>query len=157
MPAAVARLKDLVADSDGLVIATPEYNGGIPGVAKNAIDWMSRPASDMARVFGGRPVALMGASPGAFGTVSSQNAWVIVLRRLSTELWGGDQLTVPRAHTLIDASGEFSDEKTLARIRTFMAGFAAHVGRVQKGRSLVPGRIDSEASGIEIGPSILLE
>ena len=70
-PGPVARLKDQIAAADGLLSATPEYNNGIPGVAKNAIDWLSRPAADIGRVFGGKPVALFGASPGGFGTVLS--------------------------------------------------------------------------------------
>ncbi|GAA0775754.1 hypothetical protein GCM10009434_24170 [Brevundimonas olei] len=58
-----------IDDDRGLLRFTPEYNHGIPGVFKNAIDWLSRPASDIDRVFCGRPVAILGASPGPFGTV----------------------------------------------------------------------------------------
>ena len=83
MPEAVVALKDLVAGADGLILFTPEYNNGIPGVFKNAIDWMSRPSTDIARVFGGRPTAILGASPGGFGTILSQNAWLPVLRTLA--------------------------------------------------------------------------
>ncbi|HSV58513.1 MAG TPA: NADPH-dependent FMN reductase, partial [Variovorax sp.] len=82
LPAPVKQLKDLIAQADGLILFTPEYNNGIPGVFKNAIDWLSRPSSDIARVFGGKPVALCGASPGGFGTILSQNAWLAVLRTL---------------------------------------------------------------------------
>lgn len=76
IPEAVARLKEAVAQADGLLLATPEYNNGIPGVFKNVIDWMSRPSRDIPRVFGGKPVALIGASPGPFGTLLSQSAWL---------------------------------------------------------------------------------
>lgn len=72
IPAAVSKLKDLMAAADGLVLATPEYNNGIPGVFKNAIDWASRPPADTRRVFVGKRVALMGASPGGFGTILSR-------------------------------------------------------------------------------------
>src|SRR4051812_8256433 len=68
IPAAVARLKDAVAAADGLLLVSPEYNNSIPGVTKNAIDWMSRPPADVPRVFRGKPVAIAGASPGGFGT-----------------------------------------------------------------------------------------
>ena len=54
IPQAVQTLKDMIADADGLLFVTPEYNNSIPGVAKNAIDWLSRPAADIARVFGGK-------------------------------------------------------------------------------------------------------
>lgn len=64
IPAPVAHLKDAIAAADGLLLVTPEYNNSLPGVAKNAIDWLSRPAADIARVFGGKPVAIAGVSPG---------------------------------------------------------------------------------------------
>ena len=88
IPAAVAALKDRIAGSDALLLATPEYNNSIPGVMKNAIDWLSRPAADTRRVFGGKPVALIGASPGGFGTILSQNAWLPVLRTLGAVVRG---------------------------------------------------------------------
>src|SRR3954447_25576888 len=66
IPEAVSTLKEAIAGADGLLLATPEYNNSIPGVFKNTIDWLSRPPSDIKRVFGGKPVALMGASPGGF-------------------------------------------------------------------------------------------
>lgn len=69
IPPAVQALKASLQAADGLLLVTPEYNNGIPGVFKNAIDWMSRPASDIPLHFGGKPVALLGASPGGFGTV----------------------------------------------------------------------------------------
>src|SRR3954469_1439969 len=71
LPARVVELKKKIADADGLLLATPEYNNSIPGVFKNAIDWLSRPASDIPAVFGRKPVAVIGASPGGFGTLSS--------------------------------------------------------------------------------------
>lgn len=74
IPEAVRVLKDAVASADGLLLVTPEYNNSIPGPFKNAIDWMSRPPKDMARVFGGKPVGLIGASPGRMGTISAQTA-----------------------------------------------------------------------------------
>src|SRR3546814_13980033 len=72
IPPAVAALKDAVATADGLLMVTPEYNNSLPGVFKNAIDWMTRPAADIARVFGGKPVAVIGASPGGFGPQRSE-------------------------------------------------------------------------------------
>ena len=83
--------------ADGVLLVTPEYNNSIPGVFKNAIDWLSRPAADIKRVFGGRRFAIIGASPGAFGTVLSQAAWLPVLRTLGTQLWSGGRIAVARA------------------------------------------------------------
>jgi len=78
-----------IAAADGLLLVTPEYNNSIPGVFKNAIDWLSRPPADISRVFGGKPVAIIGASPGGFGTILSQEAWLPVLRTLGTKPWFG--------------------------------------------------------------------
>jgi chromate reductase, NAD(P)H dehydrogenase (quinone) len=80
IPPAVTSLKEAIVKAHGVLLVTPEYNNGIPGVFKNAIDWLSRPAADIKRVFGGKPFAVMGASPGPFGTVLSQAAWLPVLR-----------------------------------------------------------------------------
>lgn len=125
IPGSVIELKDAIAASDGLLLVTPEYNNSIPGVLKNAIDWLSRPDTDIPRVFGGKPVALMGASPGGFGTVLSQNAWLAVLRTLGTQLWTERRLLVSRAHTLVDANGALSDSKTRDQVRAYVQGFAA--------------------------------
>src|SRR5438034_3900049 len=97
VPAVVATLKDRVAAADGLLLVTPEYNNSIPGVFKNAIDWLSRPPQDIPRVFGGRAFAIMGASPSAFGTTLSQAAWLPVLRTLGTQTWFGGRVLVARA------------------------------------------------------------
>jgi chromate reductase len=127
IPEAATRLKNVIAQSDGLLIATPEYNNSIPGVMKNAIDWLSRPPSDISRVFKGKMVALMGASPGAFGTVLSQNAWLPVLRTLGTDLWTGGRLTVARAGSVFDASGEIIDQTVREDLQRFVRGFAEYV------------------------------
>ena len=125
IPAAVAKLKDAIAAADGLLLVTPEYNNSIPGVLKNAIDWLSRPAQDAARVFRGKPVALMGASPGGFGTILSQGAWLPVLRTLGVELWSEGRLLVPRASSAFAPDGTLSDANVHEQLRRFMLGFAA--------------------------------
>jgi chromate reductase len=127
VPQLVSRLKDAITAADGLLLVTPEYNNSIPGVAKNAIDWLSRPPRDIARVFGGKPVAIAGASPGGFGTILSQNAWLPVFRTLGAELWSGGRLLVSRAGQAIDANGEITDAATRDNIRKFMEGFVAYV------------------------------
>lgn len=123
VPAAVANLKDLIAASDGLLLVSPEYNNSIPGVLKNAIDWLSRPPADIGRVFGGRAVAVMGASPGGFGTILGQNAWLPVLRTLGTEPWFGGRLLVSRAGGLFTTEGELTDAPTRENVRKFVLGF----------------------------------
>ncbi len=126
IPDAVATLKDLVAAADGVILFTPEYNNGIPGVFKNAIDWMSRPSTDIARVFGGKPFAITGASPGNFGTLLSQEAWLPVMRTLGTVPWFGAKLMVSRAGVVIQ-DGRIADEATENRLRDFVTGFSAFV------------------------------
>ncbi|WPE21085.1 NADPH-dependent FMN reductase [Shinella zoogloeoides] len=126
IPQAVARLKDQVAEADGVILFTPEYNNGIPGVFKNAIDWMSRPPADIPRVFGGKPFAIAGASPGNFGTLLSQEAWLPTMRTLGTVPWFGAKLMVSRAATVIE-DGRIVDEATERKLRDFIAGFAAFV------------------------------
>lgn len=125
IPPAVTRLKDAIAGADGLLLATPEYNNGIPGVAKNVIDWASRPPADAARIFSGKPVAIMGASPGGFGTILSQDAWLSVLRTLGTRPWFEGRLMVSRAGDLFDDQGRLTDDKTRQRLREFIAGFVS--------------------------------
>lgn len=132
VPLVVQRLKDAIAQAHGLLLVTPEYNNSIPGVAKNAIDWLSRPPADISRVFRGKPIALAGASPGGFGTLLAQNAWLPVFRTLGMELWSGGRLLVSRAASAIDASGDIADPAVRDSIRKFMEGFVAHV-RVRKG------------------------
>lgn len=127
IPKAAADLKARVLASDGLLLVTPEYNNGIPGVFKNGIDWLSRPPADIGKVFGGRPVAVIGASPGGFGTILAQEQWLPVLRTLGTRPWFGGRLMVSRAQQVFDASGNMTDEKVKAQLRDFIRGFAAFV------------------------------
>jgi chromate reductase, NAD(P)H dehydrogenase (quinone) len=127
VPAAVEALKDAVAAADGLILATPEYNNGIPGVFKNAVDWMSRPPADIGRVFGGRKVMLMGASPGGFGTILAQAAWLPVLRTLGCEVFPG-KVIVSRAGQAI-VGGRLVSEETRDLVAKRLGEFAAFLGR----------------------------
>lgn len=133
IPAAVARLKDAVATADGLMLATPEYNNSMPGVAKNAIDWMSRPPTDIGRVFRAKPVAILGASPGNFGTILSQSAWLPVFRVLGAEVWVGARFMLARANAVIGPEGQIADGPTRDLLAKFVEGFVDHV-RARKGQ-----------------------
>lgn len=129
LPAAVAQLKEAIVRTDGVLLVTPEYNNSIPGVFKNAIDWLSRPSADVKRVFGGRPFAVIGASPGNFGTTLSQAAWLPVMRTLGTQFWAGGRLMVSRAASVFDESGALTDTAVSEQLRQFLAGFVSFVQR----------------------------
>jgi NAD(P)H-dependent FMN reductase len=125
IPSVVTVLKDRLAAADGLVIATPEYNGGIPGVAKNVLDWISRPPADMARVTYGKSVALMGATPGGFGTAFAQAAWLQTLRTMRMRLWvEAGPFYVSRAPSSFDDAGRPTEELE-QRLRDYMAAYVA--------------------------------
>lgn len=106
IPEAAARLRRTLASADGLLIATPEYNGSVPGVLKNAIDWASRPFPD--NVLKGKPAAVMGASTGLFGAV-----WAQAETRKALQIAGADvldnEVPVGQAHTAFTKQGRLSD------------------------------------------------
>lgn len=130
VPAPVAELKERVVAADALLIATPEYNNSLPGVAKNAIDWLSRPVADIPRVFGGRVVGLIGASPGARGTFAAQIAWLPVLRVLGTRPWFGATLYVPHAARAFDAAGRLGEDDR-QRLRVYLEGFVRYIAQTR--------------------------
>jgi chromate reductase, NAD(P)H dehydrogenase (quinone) len=132
IPQAVATLKDAIVAADGLLLVTPEYNNSIPGVFKNAIDWLSRGPGGAKIAFGGKPIAIIGASPGGFGTILSQNAWLPVMRTFGADLWMGGRLLVSHADKAFDADGNLIDEKVKEQLAGFLAGFAAHVAAAGK-------------------------
>lgn len=126
LPDAVQALQAQLADADALLFVTPEYNNGIPGVFKNAIDWMSRGTG--LKLFKGKPVAVIGASPGGFGTTLAQAHWLPVLRTLGTRPWFEGRLMVSRAGQVFDDNGNLSDDKTREALRTFLSDFAESLG-----------------------------
>ena len=127
IPDAVVKLKERVVAGDGLLLVTPEYNNSIPGVFKNAIDWLSRPPADIPRVFAKRPVGVIGASPGGFGTLLSQTAWLPVLKTLGTAAYFGGRLQVSRADGVFDESGNLVDERIREQLKKYLAGFCEFV------------------------------
>jgi len=127
IPPAVTTLKDAVAAADGLLLASPEYNNSLPGVLKNVIDWLSRPSGDIARVFRGKPVAVMGASAGSFGTILAQDAWLPVLRVLGTQPWFGGRMLVSRAQNVFGSDGAIVDAAVQEQLQRFVHGFVGFV------------------------------
>jgi chromate reductase len=133
-PSGVTELKAALRAADGLLLATPEYNWGIPGFLKNAIDWASRPANDIPQIFGDLPVALVGAGGGG-GTRIAQNAWLSVFRYLKMRPWSAHTLYVDRASGRFDEHNRLSDEATREQLRAVVTGFASHCAEVPRTRA----------------------
>jgi len=130
-PEPVADLKRAIADADALLIATPEYNHGVPGVLKNTIDWLSRPPRGSA--LNGKPVALMGASPGVTGTARSQSQLRQAFVFTNSYAMPQPEVLVGRAHEKFDAEGRLSDEVTRKFIAQFLDQFVVWIGRFAAG------------------------
>jgi NAD(P)H-dependent FMN reductase len=126
-PRAVAALKERVIAADGVLLVSPEYNNAIPGVFKNAIDWLSRPSADIGKVFGGRPFGVIGASAGRGGTNLAQLAWLPVLRTLGTLPWFGGRVAVASSSKVFDERGEIVDGMVREQVEKYLAGFAKFV------------------------------
>jgi chromate reductase len=126
-PAPVAAFKRAVGAADGLLIATPEYNVGVPGVTKNVIDWASRPPR--ASVLDGKPVALMGATPGMGGTARGQSQLRQAFVFTNSYAMPQPEVLVRKASELFDSDGRLTDEATRAHLGKFLAAFAAWIRR----------------------------
>jgi chromate reductase len=108
-PAAVTALKAQVRAADAVLLVTPEYNFSIPGVLKNTLDWLSRPPEPP---FDGKPVAIMGASPGPVGTARVQYHLRQVLVFMNSFTVNKPEVFISHAATRFNAEGELTDEAT---------------------------------------------
>ena len=126
-PQAVADLKGFIGGADALLISTPEYNYGVPGVLKNAIDWASRPAGKS--VLNRKPAAIMGCSPRLGGTIRAQHA--IRQSFVFTETYAmlQPEIKIPSAAPLFDSSGKLTDENTRQYVKKFLESFAGWIAR----------------------------
>ncbi len=128
-PEPVRRLKSAMATSNAVLIATPEYNGTVPGVLANAIDWVSRPTGRS--VLRNKPVAIMGAVLGGSGSANAQAALRGVLGRIGAIVVPDPQVLVPRASRLFDEHVDLRDEGTREEIRELVEAVAHWCRRVQ--------------------------
>lgn len=128
IPEAVAVLKERIVSAHGMILVTPEYNQGVPGVLKNTMDWLSRPPADIRHVFGDRPFALCGAAAGPSGSRAAQYAWLPTLRALGVRLWNGGQLYLPAAGELVAEDGRIVDTAMRDRVQAFAKDFAEFSG-----------------------------
>jgi chromate reductase len=129
-PEAVVALKSAIREADALLIATPEYNYGVPGVLKNAIDWASRPPSGS--VLSGKPTALLGASPGRTGTARAQLALRQSLVSTQTPVLLGPEVLVGEAQKKFTEDGTLSDEPTRKFLRAHLERLLAWVEGMPK-------------------------
>ena len=127
-PEPVAAFKRAIGAADGLLIATPEYNLGVPGVTKNAIDWASRPPRES--VLDGKPVAVMGATPGMGGTARGQSQLRQAFVFTNSYAMPQPEVLVRRASDLFDVDGRLTDESTRDHLVKFLNAFADWIVRV---------------------------
>lgn len=125
IPNAVIALRERIKRADGLIIITPEYNAGMPGVLKNALDWLSRPPKEMYPTFKDRATALAGSTPGGLGTTLAQSGALVVLRQFKVKLFP-DHLRVSKAADALSGEGDI-DQQTAQMLDTWLAGFAEFV------------------------------
>jgi chromate reductase len=133
LPEPVAAFKRAIAAADGLLIATPEYNHGVPGVTKNAIDWASRPPRESP--LDGKPVAVMGASPGMTGTARGQSQLRQAFGFTNSYCMPQPEILVARAHEKFDAEGRLTEGATREHLAKFLAAFAGWIGMFRAPRS----------------------
>jgi chromate reductase len=127
-PEPVVALKDAIREADALLIATPEYNRGIPGGLKNAIDWASRPP--LGSPLAGKPVALLGASTGRGGTALAQQQLRQALEFPRAFVLDEPQVLVPEAYLRFDQHGELVDETTRAEVAELLDALVHVAGGV---------------------------
>ena len=132
-PEPVAEWKDLIRRADAILVVTPEYNYGIPGVLKNAIDWASRPPGKS--VLNGKIAAIMGASTGAFGSVRAQLQLRQAFLFTQTLAVLTPEVLVAKAHEKFDAEGRLTDEPTRKFVRQLLEALAAWTERLRRGHS----------------------
>src|SRR4051794_21022536 len=125
-PEPVAAFKQAIRGADALLIATPEYNHGVPGVMKNAIDWASRPPPQAP--LDAKPVGILGASPGLTGTARGQSQLRQAFEFTNSFCMPQPEVLVFRAHEKFDAGGRLTDEKTREVLGRYLVALAAWTG-----------------------------
>jgi len=131
-PVKIAEMKAAIRAADAILIATPEYNYSVPGVLKNAIDWASRPYGDSA--WSGKPVAILGASMGLFGTVRAQMHLRHMFIFLNMYALNQPEVLIGSAHEKFDAEGNLKDEKTKELMRKQLAALVEWAKRLGVGK-----------------------
>jgi chromate reductase len=129
-PEPVADLKAFIRGADAILISTPEYNYGVPGVLKNAIDWASRPAGKSA--LNRKPAAIMGCSPGLGGTIRAQHALRQTFVFTETHVMSQPEIKIPSAAPLFDSTAKLTDETTRQYVKKFLEAWVIWIGRFKE-------------------------
>jgi chromate reductase len=131
-PARVVELKRSIRAADAVLLVTPEYNYSIPGVLKNAIDWASRPYGDNS--WDGKPVALMGASPGTLGTARAQYQLRQLFVALNMPALNRPEVLISNAAERFDEQGNLKDENTRKHIRNLLVSLVEWAQQLERGK-----------------------
>ena len=129
VPQGVQELRDAVRQADAILIATPEYNHGVPGVLKNAIDWLSRPPR--ASALNDKPCGIIGASPGMTGTARAQTQLRQAFVFTNTHAMPRPEVLVAQANTKFDGEGRLTDEGTRKFLTIFLNEFVKWIERLK--------------------------
>lgn len=129
-PEAVTRMRETIRNADGLIIVSPEHNGIIPAVTKTVIEWASRPPEDS--VLEGKPAAVLGGSPGYFGTAKAQ----LVIRQIATAegvyFLQEPEVRVARVHTKFNQKGELIDDELGQTLVEFLDALASWTRKIKR-------------------------
>lgn len=131
LPESVQQLVELCRSADGILVSSPEYNWSIPGVLKNALDWLSRQAVGTPLAL--KPAAIMGGTPGGFGTSRGQLHLREQLFVLNLDTVNRPEVLVPQLHTKFDEEGKFTDEMGSQLLEKLIASFVQKVERNRQG------------------------
>jgi chromate reductase len=128
-PPSVTGLRDRVERADAILFVTPEYNYSVPGVLKNAIDWVSRPPN---QPFAGKPFGIMGASGGMGGTMRAQYHLRQIAVFLDMHAFNKPEVFVRNAQSVFDDGGKLVDEPTRTIVRKYVEALAAWTRRLKR-------------------------
>ncbi len=126
LPKEVVELKHKAGLADAILIATPEYNHMIPGVLKNAIEWLTR---DSGNVLEDKWLAIVGCSDGGFGTVRAQLQLMTLALVVNMRVKGRFRFPISRAQDKFNEKGELSDQETLEKLKTFVHNYITFLHR----------------------------
>ncbi|RBP91447.1 chromate reductase [Cytobacillus firmus] len=128
-PKSVSLFKSSIEEVDGLIIVSPEYNSGIPGVLKNALDWASRPSKSS--VLHRKPVGVIGATPGGLGTAFSQMQIRQTLETIQAHVLPFQKVLISQVHEKIDTDQKvLADEKTKRYLQVYLQQFRLWISNI---------------------------